>query len=254
MEKEPLYLHSEYFEGVDIVTGEHTSATRLVLSSQQLRNGLIKQIGARNFAVLIAIAAHVNKENMAFPSINTIADITGIGRDTVIKSIQELTEIEVGGQHIITKSKVRASTGNLKSIYHFVNDPREPVVTEEEVTVTKTAKYYIELFCKHFEETYGFKYMPAWGRDGAMVKNKLMSTYTEDQLEKIIEIAVKDYKKFSNNPAYPTPSISALCSWLANRAAGELAKQEEQEKAFDRKIEYAEKVAELDPTALLDEL
>lgn len=238
--EEPMYLQSEFFEGIALGTGDTVAATRLVLSSQQVRDGLIKQVGYRNFSVLIALAAYVNKDNLSFPDIDTLVKITGLGRTTVIKAIAELTEVRVGGHSIIKKSQVKTNTGHMKSIYHFTAEV-DPVDGMEAVETGMTAKDYILLFAKYYKETFEVDCKILWPRDTKFMKS-LMVTYPGSQLAEIIRIAVTQYSKFSGNPKYPAPTISAMNSWLAERAALELKKEQKQEQAMQARIAVAEQV------------
>ena len=55
-----LYLKKEYTESYDVTTGDTVITMRLNLDSEQIRSGLIKEVGSRNFAVLVAIASFVS--------------------------------------------------------------------------------------------------------------------------------------------------------------------------------------------------
>lgn len=233
----------------DVVSGSQYSHMELCISVDQIKQGLIKEIGCRNFSVLLAIAGFMDiKTSKSFPSVEKIAEITGISKPTVIKAIQELEEVEIAGKPILKKAKIPTSTGYAKSIYYFTGEvipetPRE-----------FTAKDAIILFCEYYESEFGIAYNVNWRRDVNIVKTKLISQYPEEQLREIIRIAVTKYSTFSNSPEYPTPTLGMLCSWLANKAAGVMLQEQKKQQEYQNKVAYAEKVAEIDSAAMLDSL
>ncbi|WP_368264086.1 helix-turn-helix domain-containing protein [Enterococcus innesii] len=233
----------------DVVSGSQHFQVELCLSVDQIKQGLIKEIGCRNFAVLLAIAAFMDiQTSRAFPNVEEIAEITGLSKPTVIKSIQELEKVEIAGKPIIKKIKVSTSAGHFKSIYFFTGE------TVSEVPKEFTAKDAIALFCEYYEQEYGISYNVHWSREVSIVRNKLISQYSEEQLREIIRIAVTKYSMFSNAPEYPTPTIGMLCTWLANKAAGMLWQEQKEQQEYQNKIAYAEKVEAIDSAAMLDSL
>ncbi|MEG0121922.1 helix-turn-helix domain-containing protein [Enterococcus sp.] len=246
--EELMKLKLERQSSLDMVSGKYENTIDLCLSVEQIKAGLIKQIGCRNFSVLLAIASHLNEQRVAFPNVSTIAEITGLSAPTVINAIQQLEEVTVGGNAIIRKDKIKTSTGHTKSIYHFVGAE----IDADDPNIELTAKEVIELFCKYYEETFELPYTVSWARDTSMVKSKLVDKYEPAQLREIVRIAVTKYATFSNSPQYPTPTLGMLCTWLANKAAGVLVQEKEKEQAYQTKVAYAEKVAAIDSAALLD--
>lgn len=243
-----MQLKLERRSSLDMVSGKYQTAVDLCVSVDQIKQGLIKEIGCRNFSVLLAIAAHLNEQSVAFPNITVISEITGLSSPTVIKAIQELEAVTVGGQHIIKKSKLKTASGNTKSIYHFV----AAEIDADDPTIEMTAKEVIDLFCKYFQETYKIAYNVTWGRDVNMVKSKLVDVYPAEQLREIVRIAVTQYSSFNNSPQYPTPTLGMLCTWLANKAAGVLLQEQKRQQEYQSKVAYAEKASSVDSAALLD--
>ena len=248
--KELMQLKLERHSSLDMVSGKYINTVDLCIAVDQIKAGLIKEIGCRNFSVLLAIGAHLNEQRVAFPNVSAIAEITGLSKPTVIKAIQELEEVEIGGQPIIKKSKLLTSSGNAKSVYHFLGAE----IAETDPNIEVTPKEVIQLFCEYYEETFGVVYNVSWGRDVSMVKTKLISQYKPEQLKEIVRIAVTKYSTFSNSPEYPTPTLGMLCSWLANKAAGVMLQEQKKEQEYQSKIAYAEKAAAIDPTDMLDSL
>lgn len=243
--EEGMFLQKEYYEGYDLITGDTVISMKLSLSALQIQQGLIKELGYRNFSALLAIASFSNTDNVAFPTLEKLSEITGMTRPTLIKAIKELEQVKIGGERVIRKTKVLTAGGNTKSLYHFVQG------TKDEIIPVKPADY-IEMFCNFFKEEFGRAYSPNYGRDTKLIKDKLMAVFPEEDLPKIIEIAVKHYSKWSNNPQYPTPTIGALCSWLANKAADEVAAQKKTEQEVAERIAVAEKAEAHNPLEQLN--
>ena len=119
-------LRAEYFEDID----EIENNIYLYLSTDQLRSGLIRNLGndevknkgasaAINFAVLLAIAAHMNYKGKAFPSQRRICAMTGLSRTTVIKAINDLQDIKIGGKPILRVTKEKNIRNFDKNNYFF---------------------------------------------------------------------------------------------------------------------------------------
>lgn len=240
-----LRIHQSSSKNVG--SGSDYSHIELCISTEQIKQGLIKEVGCRNFSVLLAIASFMDGvTRRSSPNVEDIANITGLSKPTVIKAIQELEEVEIAGKPVIKKAKIPTSTGYAKSVYYFQNEvipetPRE-----------FTARDAIILFCEYYESEFGIAYNVSWRKDVSIVKTKLISQYSEEQLREIIRIAVTKYSTFSNSPEYPTPTIGMLCSWLANKAAGLMVQEQKKKQEYQSKIAYAEKVEAIDSAAMLD--
>lgn len=245
---EQMQLKLDTHNSYDVVSGQRTVSKELCISAYQIQAGLIKEIGCRNFSVLLAVASHLNEQRVAFPNISTIAEMTGLSQPTVITAIKQLEEVTVGGKALIRKDKIRTSTGHTKSIYHFVGAEIDP----DDPTLEMSAKEVIELFCYYYEKTYGMAYTVSWSRDTSMVNTKLVKQYPPEQLREIVRIAVTKYDSFNNSPEYPTPTLGMLCTWLANKAVGVLLQEQKQEQEYQSKVAYAEKASAVDSAALLD--
>lgn len=232
----------------------------LLVSTEQIRNGLISKLapggssnGARNFTVLCAIAVFMDKENKAFPSQEKLAEITGLSRRTVINAVKELEEVEVNGQKIIARKKVPSGNNSkhFKTIYKFFG--QEDTVTEEEFK-KMNGRDVLLLFCEYYEETFGTKYMPNFGRDIKTINDKMIDVFTDAQLKEIVRVAVTQYEKRWGNKNYPRPSIGQLGSWLANSALTVSQEEKKEENIIQERIAEADKYSEYDPMAALDNL
>ncbi len=109
---------------------------------------------------------------------------------------------------------------------------------EEKPRKYGNSKDFIQRFCELYYQYYGVNFNPTWGRDGAMVKNKLLNNYTDEELDAILEITFRDYQKRWANRQYPRPTLGGVSTFIANQALA--IWQEEQKK--QAKIEEAEEI------------
>lgn len=239
-----MYLSRLTTDITDLTTNKSVKESLVSLSVDQLQDGLIAEIGARNFSVLLAVASFANEDNQAFPTVDKLAEVVGLSKPTVITAIRELENVRIGGKRIFSKSKVMTSTGNAKSIYNIINEASK-------ASAVNTPVDYIEHFCKIFEEVFERSYVPSYGRDMKILKDKIIPNFPPEDIPEIIEIAVRSYPQWNKNPDYPTPTIIAL-SWLSNRANDLLQKQRKEEQTMLDRIEVAEKAEQYNPLNQLD--
>lgn len=80
------------------------------------------------------------------------------------------------------------------------------------------SKDIINIFKDKYFKKYNTPYTSInYGRDGKLIKNKLLKNFSIDQIEKIIEIAINEYPNRWANPKFPRPTIPILCSWLLDQ-------------------------------------
>lgn len=265
MKDEQLHLQLNFSEKYKPVTDEVVKSVSLELSPIQIREGLIKQFtldgtnqGARNFIVLLAIASHMDSNNKAFPSQTRIAEITGYSRTTVINAIKDLETLTVGGQKILERKKIPTNRGHAKTVYKFSavsdSDLVELDQGDSAETTELTARDVLNLFCSYYEETFETKYLPNWGREIKMIQQKLMTTFTSEELKEIVRVAVTEYPVRWANKSYPVPSVGQLCTWLANEANKIVLQNNQKDKQLEQRIEAADKYSEVDSLGLLDSL
>lgn len=260
-----LHLQLNFSEKYKPVTDEVEKSVSLELSPVQIRNGLIRDLtlygtnqGARNFVVLLAIASFMDSNNKAFPSQTKIAEVTGYSRTTVVNAIKDLETITVGGQKILERKKVPSSRGHSKTIYKFSAVADEELIDlvpeAEPETTDLSARDVLNLFCSYYEETFETKYMPNWGREIKMIQQKLMTTFTSEELKEIVRVAVTEYPVKWANKNYPAPTVGQLCTWLANEANKVVIQEREKDKQLEQRIAEADKYSEVDSLGLLDSL
>jgi predicted transcriptional regulator len=92
------------------------------------------------------------------------------------------------------------------------------------------AKDVISLFCSKYREVYNVNYSNInFGRDMKQIKQKLLTNYSDEQIEQIIAVAIEEYDKRWKREQYPRPTLPALYTWLADAAMGVIQEKEKQE-------------------------
>lgn len=76
----------------------------------------------------------------------------------------------------------------------------------------------IKAYCRTFQDTFGFPYVPNYSRDSSLCRGKLVDCFDDEKIRAILDIGVGEYSKHFSTPAYKTPTIFALCDWIANKA------------------------------------
>lgn len=233
-----------------------TYQARACVDMDAIQGGLIKKIGANRLPLLLVILSHMDKEGKAFPSQRKLAELSGQSVNTVNKLINELLELEVDGQYLLRRELV-GSGAKKKSMYFIhrgevtntdaVEAVKELTAVEAVVAETHTmnSRNIADLFADLYQETYGVGYVFNYGRDLGMIKKKLVGVYDDESLKGLIELAVKQYKNEWANANYPMPTISMLCTWLANTAYAKWKQTADQAKQFE---ERKQKAVEQDDT------
>lgn len=211
--------------------------SRVCIDLQAIQSGLIKKVGANKLPLLLAIISYMDSDGRAFPSQRKLAELTGQSINTVNKLINELLEIEVDGQKLLKRELVGKGVRK-KSMYYIskgevtateaVEAVNEVIDSEQKKTMTSrdVALHFVDVY----KETFGVGYSVNYGKELALIKNKLLKNYDDEALIGLIEVAVKQYKTNWANANYPLPTISMLCTWLGNKAYG-IWKQEQDELA-----------------------
>lgn len=227
----------------DTNTGTNSTEIKLEIPVELIQNGFVTAIGgSKHLAVLLAILAHSDAKGESYPTQERIAKLVGMTRQTVSKIIADLLEVKIDGKYLISREKTKA--GQFKNSVYTYMAPETKITTERRF---KNSTDVIKYFCDVYYETYGTPYMPMWGRDGKLVKDKLLSNYNDDQIKGMIDVAVGEYKNKWYKPQFPRPNINILCGWLGNTAleiyeAG-IKEQKELEERMNRDIEAELNVA-----------
>lgn len=270
-----MQLRTEVRETYNHFTDEMSKEHLLCLSTEQLRTGLIARMfsetdgdsssqSSRNFAVLLVIAAHMDADGKSFPSQKKIAELTGLTRFTVAKAVKALSEIKVGGKPILQVKKVPNKKGHEKTVYYFNSNNIEADCSEDEGSETQkptetltskvtelqikqkplNSKDLLHLFITEYEKAFGITYVPNYGKDMAIIKQKLVGKFTDEDLKAGITVAVSKYSEKWGNSKYKYPTVGMLVSWLFNEAIKDVKTEQEQEQQIQQRAVEAEQYTE----------
>ncbi len=218
-----------YVKEYDLLNQQEVLEISLKVDTGAIRQGFIKEIGATNFTVLMAIASFMNDKGECFPTQRQIAEIVGMSLTTVNKAVAELLRVQVNGQHILERRLVGDGVRK-NSFYSFVQLSTEELKEmQEEEPKEKRAVDYIEQFSELFLEEFGIEYTPVYGRDVKLINDRLISKYSEEMITEVITRAVKQYRRRWYTPKYKTPTLVAVTSWIATDILADLAKEREQD-------------------------
>lgn len=238
----------EMLKQYNIQTGKYDEEYNIKLNMKRIQQGLIKELGTSNFAVLMAIISYCDEHGEAFPSQRTIAEQTGLSKTTVNKAVRFLLKTEIDGMPILSRELETLGSRTAFSVYSILPSKKKPEEIEG-----KTARDYILRFSELFKEQFGFECVVNYGMATKLIKSKLMAHYTEEEVTMIIEQGILQYKQRWANTSYPYPSMVAVCTWIADVLIKEhRAEQEQIKKAEKIMLDLAEK--EENTSELLDML
>lgn len=122
-------------------------------------------------------------------------------------------------------------------------EPKELEQEPKDKVAFGNPKEILEYYQQKYFEYYGVAYSPNYGRDIKLIKSKLMSTFTDEEIKVILDVAFREYSSRWETPKYKRVSIGALCSWIANEALA-IAQKESQEskraKEAERKYDLSD--------------
>ena len=215
-------------------------------------SGLVRELGGVRWAVLQAIASYMNNEGEASPSQQQIANDVGLTARTVRDHLKFLLEFRFNEQPILAREIKKSLNNAFNYSYYKVlpvtqitapdlqsegvsgessplhggelptnyisNNITNDINSNNSNTVFNTPKDVIDYFCKKYQETYGANCFINWGRDASLVKRRLLSQYTPEQIQSIIDVIFLEYDKRWKSQRYQRPTIGALVTWMANEA------------------------------------
>lgn len=202
----------------DIINRKERLETYLKVNTKAIRGGLIKELGATDFAVLMAIASFMDSEGNCYPTQRQIAKITGMSLTTINTAISRLLKFKINDRPLLER-KLKGDGIRKNSYYSFTNyleGIEELQLSSTDNDKPKSAKDYLALFCQVYEETFETPYTPNYGRDMKLIKDKLISTYSEQDIIYIIETGIRDYAIKYSNPKYKYPTVLMITGWLGN--------------------------------------
>lgn len=232
---ENSFLKVELIQTFDLINQKHVEEMNVKVGIKAIQQGLIKELGTNEFAVLVAIASFCDVDGEAFPSQRTLSEVTGLSLPTVNRVINKLLDTKINGVSILQRQFEKSSTKKKFSVYTLnVNkdesdSPVEVNVEQTEQKATKrTARDFAFEFKKRYEKQYGIPYVINYAKDTSLIKKKLIGQFTEEQILQMFDFVMENYRSKWAKANYPYPTISMICSWLGNVAIQQI---EEQKKA-----------------------
>lgn len=201
----------------DIINRKEKIETYLKVNTKTIRGGLIKELGATDFTVLMAIASFMDEDGTCYPTQRQIANITGMSLTTINTAISRLLKFKINDRQLLER-ELKGGGIKKNSYYRFINylDNIEKLNLNDDNNKAKSAKDYLDLFCKIYEDTFKVPYNPNYGRDMKLIKDKLISTYKEDDIIYIINNGIKNYSIKYANSKYKYPTVPIVTGWLGN--------------------------------------
>lgn len=204
------------------------------LNVELIRKGILQDLTGNEVKVLLAIASYMDEEGECTPVQERIATMTNLASSTVSLAVNSIIRKKIDGR-VLMKRKFVGKGSKKYSKYKFplLGD----VETESDIEERLTAPAVLKLFQAKYEEIYKIPYKPNYRRDCSMIKKTLLATYEDEQIKKIISVAVEEYDKRWKNSKYPSITVGALCSWIAQEALKIVRDREK--KVTDRDAKYA---------------
>lgn len=240
----------------DVLKKEFNNHIYLRVYTSLFQAGIVRDLKPTNFTVLLAIASFMDAEGNCYPTQRQIAEITGLTPPTVNKAVNELLEFKVNGTPILKRELVQV--GQFKNSYYTVNPLSQIAIFDGQVkeinttvkeiktdvlknlelnnnqynitnTINKGAEHSSEplfknskdvakYFLQKYQDKYGVQASIAWQRDLSLIKKKLIGSYSDIQIKKMIDTIITEYDARWKKPSYPRPTISMMCSWLGEQA------------------------------------
>jgi DNA-binding transcriptional regulator GbsR (MarR family) len=237
----------------DVMKKEFNNSIYLRVYTSLFQAGIVKDLKANKFTVLLAIASFMDAEGNCYPTQRQISEITGMSTPTVNKAINELLDYTVDGKSILKREMVQQ--GQFKNSYYTVNpisqiaifegqvkeietepvkeslaDPlkkftlnnnQETISNKQDISESITFKNSKEVavyFADRYREQFDVNYNIIFKRDLPLIKNKLIGTFTDSQIKTMIDVTISEYEARWKNPSFPRPTISAMISWIGQNA------------------------------------
>lgn len=194
---------------------------RISLNQTAIQEGIIKDMGQRGALVYLVLASYMNRQAVSYPSQTLIAESIGMAVTTVRKALDDLAEKGYIVEHSKGGKKYYKITNAAVGAYIFEEDAEEQGKLEEKIlpkVVFTSSKDVATYFAKLYREEYGVPYTINHARDYTLIKQKILGTYSDIQIQTAIEVAIKHYGEKWANSNFPRPTISILSSWLINEA------------------------------------
>lgn len=251
MSNKNSFMKVELLQQYDIVNQTYIEDRSIKLDMLAIQHGLIKELGATEFAVLMAIASFTDIEGQAFPSQRKLVEVTGLSLPTINKIVNKLLATEINGVPVLSREFEQTRNKRNFSVYTLNTTKQEneesalKVVFQEiqeevveEKPKKKTSRDFSNMFKHLYEQEFGLNYIISYARDNSLIKTKLMTNFTDEEIVELIEYIIKNYRSTWAKPSFPYPTISMMCGWLGNAAMQKIKQQKDKEKEADMVEEY----------------
>lgn len=214
---------------------------------QVINSGSFSVLTPSEILVYLGALAHTDIQmNNSYPSQEGIAKKMGLSMNTVRTASKGLEEKGL---------MIRHNRGLLKTIMYEFPDPDKPLVlpdpepvepvavveTPEPVTQAyneelieplfkeyKTADAFYNDFKQRFLKKYGGEYPSKYRSDIAMIEQYIMGKYTDIELDGILTIVFRDYRRIWANESFPIPTITGVCKFMAQQAQAKFYMEQEE--------------------------
>lgn len=92
----------------------------ICIGKESIRDGLIKEIGTKEFVVLTVILSFVDSKGYSRVSQREVAKCTGFSLPTVNKAINSLLNVKINNKPIIERKLVNSGERKTYSLYRLV--------------------------------------------------------------------------------------------------------------------------------------
>lgn len=250
----------------DLSTQETVDTVYLRLYLSAFKSGLVAELSASNFKVLMTICSFMDEDGKCFPTQEQIAERSGCSKPTVNKAIKELLEFTFNGKPILKRSIIQK--GYYKNSVYTVSpvsqvaifDGQIEILPEEEKPLKKETessvevsrnkalpKAMIDYFFALYNETYGVRPSINYGMVTKLIKTKWLDNYSEEQMKTMIKVGVREFDKRWKTPKFQRPTLPAIISWIGEQALG---LEVSAEKEFKENIELTAEGTQRNTTSL----
>ena len=248
------FMQVELKQQYDVINQSYEESRTVNYDIDAILKGAMRTIGTTEWCVLNVIACYVDIEGQSFPSQRRIAEITGLSLPTVNKAVNRLLETEINGVPVLSREFETVGSKKKYSVYRLnvkktVNDESELKVVfqkSEDGQKPKNSKDYAMMFKYLYEKEYEIPYSINWRRETSMIKNKLVQYFSEEDIIKMLEYVVKNYRTKWASARYPYPTITMICSWLGNTAIQLMKQEQNKEQEEEALMEMTEEYLEAD--------
>jgi hypothetical protein len=83
-------------------------------------------------AIFFCIVFHADKEGRAWPGYELMQKETGYNKSTISAALQELCQMEIEGQRVLLRYRVKDERGRFDGSYRYIIFPRDEEISEYE--------------------------------------------------------------------------------------------------------------------------